>query len=59
LNPSEYNFKAKIKTGHRITIPSFIINDWELVENDEVYVTVNKVSKSIADVNAVVTNAGD
>ena len=59
MNPKEYNFKAKIKTGHRITVPSFIIKDWELVENDEIYVTVTKVSKSIADVNTVITKAGD
>lgn len=54
MNPTEYTWKAKMKSGHRVTIPSFIVNDWNLVEDDEIYVTVKKVSKSIADTNTVV-----
>ena len=58
MNPNEYNWKATIRSGHRITVPEYIIEDWELEEGDKIYVTVNKVSKSIAETNTVVTSTG-
>lgn len=58
MNPIEYNWKATIRSGHRITVPEYIIEDWELDEGDKIYVTVNKVSKSIAETMNVVTDPG-
>ena len=58
MNPIEYNWKATIRSGHRITVPDYIIEDWDLKEGDKIYVTVNKVSKSIADTMNVVTDPG-
>lgn len=56
--PTEYNWKATIRSGHRITVPDYILEDWELEEGDKVYVTVHKVSKSRADTMNVVTKTG-
>ena len=53
MKPKEYAWKATIRTGHRITVPDYIMEDWELVEGDKLYVTVNPVSKSITADRAV------
>lgn len=59
MKPTEYNWKATIRSGHRITVPEYIIEDWDLKEGDKIYVMVTNVSKTIAESMNVVTDLGD
>lgn len=47
MKPKEHSWKATVGSGHRMTVPGWIIEDFELKEGDKLYVTVTPVSKSI------------
>lgn len=59
MQPKQHSWKATIRTGHRITVPDWIIEDFELKEGDKLYVTVVPVSKSVQGSNYNVIEKGD
>ena len=58
MNPNEHSWKATIRTGHRITVPDWIIDDFKLKEGDKLYVTVNRESKPVSAAEYDVINRG-
>jgi bifunctional DNA-binding transcriptional regulator/antitoxin component of YhaV-PrlF toxin-antitoxin module len=47
---NEYDWQAKIISSNRITIPDFIIRQWDLKEGDVVLVNVRKPVRNTRDV---------
>ena len=47
---NEYDFKAKIISRNRVTIPDFIIKQWDLHERDTILITLKKPIRNIRDV---------
>ena len=47
---TEYSFRAKIISGNRVTIPDFIMRQWEINVGDTIYITVKKAIKDIQNV---------
>lgn len=50
----EYQFTAKIISGHRLTVRNDIVDELGLVEGDKVRVTIQRASKVMRE-NTVVT----
>lgn len=46
----EYDWKAKIISRSRITIPDFIIKRWDMKEGDYLMVSVKRLVKNTRDV---------
>jgi len=47
---NEYDWKAKIISRSRITIPDFIIKQWDLHEGDPVLIIMKKPIRNTRDV---------
>ena len=59
MQSKQHSWIAKIRSGHRITVPDWVIEDFELKEGDKLRVTVDPVSKSIRADEYDIVNRGD
>lgn len=54
MQQKQHSWIAKIRTGHRLTVPDWIIEDFETKVGDKLQVTVEPISRSITANNAVI-----
>ena len=54
MQSKQHSWIAKIRSGHRITVPDWVIEDFETKVGDKLQVTVVPVSKSIMANNSVI-----